>query len=52
MKTLTRLAADIVVAQASHVTMSAEEIEETLNKVFEALKQINDIEIYGVEILR
>lgn len=40
-KTLTQMAADIVAAQASHVSMSADEMDTALTKVFEALNQIN-----------
>jgi len=38
------MAADIVAAQASHVSMSAEEMDATLKKVFEALSQIKALE--------
>jgi predicted transcriptional regulator len=38
------MAADIVAAQASHVSMSAEEMDATLKKVFEALSQIKVLE--------
>ena len=43
-KSLTQMAADIVAAQASHVSMSADEMDVALQKVFEALKQIKAIE--------
>ena len=43
-KTLTQMAADIVAAQASHVSMSADEMDVTLKKVFEALSAIKTIE--------
>jgi predicted transcriptional regulator len=43
-KSLTQMAADIVAAQASHVSMSADEMDEALKKVFEALNQIKAIE--------
>ena len=43
-KSLTQMAADIVAAQASHVSMSADEMDAALKKVFEALKQIKAIE--------
>src|SRR5210317_613805 len=43
-KSLTQMAADIVAAQASHVSMSADEMDEALKKVFEALNQIKVIE--------
>ena len=36
-KSLTQMAADIVAAQASHSVMSADEMDATLKKVFEAL---------------
>ncbi|MEE9120645.1 MAG: MucR family transcriptional regulator [Syntrophobacteria bacterium] len=43
-KSLTQMAADIVAAQASHVSMSADEMDAALKKVFEALNQIKIIE--------
>jgi predicted transcriptional regulator len=43
-KSLTQMAADIVAAQASHVSMSADEMDVALKKVFEALKQIKVVE--------
>jgi predicted transcriptional regulator len=43
-KSLTQMAADIVAAQASHVSMSADEMDAALKKVFEALNQIKVIE--------
>lgn len=43
-KSLTQMAADIVAAQASHVSMSADEMDAALKKVFEALKKIKVIE--------
>ena len=43
-KSLTQMAADIVKAQASHVSMSAAEMDATLKKVFEALNEIKTIE--------
>jgi predicted transcriptional regulator len=43
-KSLTQMAADIVAAQASHVSMSADEMDAALKKVFEVLKQIKVIE--------
>ena len=43
-KSLTQMAADIVVAQASHVSMSADEMDAAIKKVFEALKEIKVIE--------
>ena len=43
-KSLTQMAADIVAAQASHVSMSADEMDEALKKVFEALNQIKALE--------
>jgi predicted transcriptional regulator len=43
-KSLTQMAANIVAAQASHVSMSADEMDAALKKVFEALKQIKVIE--------
>ena len=39
-KSLTQMAADIVAAQASHVSMSADEMDDALKKVFEALSRI------------
>ena len=38
------MAADIVSAQASHVSMSAEEMDATLKKVFEALSRLKALE--------
>ena len=43
-KTLTQLAADIVAAQASHVSMSADEMDSALKKVFEALNHLKSLE--------
>ena len=43
-KSLTQMAADIVAAQASHVSMSADEMDTAIKKVFEALKEIKLIE--------
>ena len=43
-KTLTQMAADIVAAQASHVSLSADEMDTALKKVFEVLSQIKDLE--------
>lgn len=43
-KSLTQMAANIVAAQASHVSMSADEMDAALKKVFEALNQIKVIE--------
>ena len=43
-KTLTQMAADIVAAQASHVSMSADEMDAALKKVFEVLSQIKALE--------
>ena len=43
-KTLTQMAADIVAAQASHVSMSADEMDTTIKKVFEVLSQIKALE--------
>ncbi|MCG6946316.1 MAG: MucR family transcriptional regulator [Deltaproteobacteria bacterium] len=43
-KSLTQMAADIVAAQSSHVSMSADEMDAALKKVFEALKEIKGIE--------
>ncbi|MEJ2430779.1 MAG: MucR family transcriptional regulator [Deltaproteobacteria bacterium] len=43
-KTLTQMAADIVAAQASHVSMSADEMDTALTKVFEALSEIKALE--------
>ena len=39
-KTLTEMAAEIVAAQASHATMTAEEMDAVLKKTFEALQNI------------
>ncbi len=43
-KSLTQMAANIVAAQASHVSMSADEMDAALQQVFEALNQIKVIE--------
>lgn len=43
-KTLTEMAADITTAQASHTTMSAEEIENFLKRTFQALQTVKNIE--------
>lgn len=43
-KSLTQMAADIVAAQSSHVSMSADEMDAALKKVFEALNQIKAVE--------
>jgi len=43
-KSLTELAADIVVAQASHAPMSPEDMTETLKAVFAALKGVKAME--------
>jgi len=48
-KTLTQLAADIVAAQASHVTMSPDEMDTALRQVFEALSQVKALEEMGPE---
>ena len=43
-RSLTQMAADIVSAQASHVSMSADEMDATLKRVFEALCEIKAVE--------
>jgi len=43
-KSLTQMAADIVSAQASHVSMSADEMDAAIKKVFEALSYIKGLE--------
>ncbi len=43
-KSLTQMAAEIVAAQSSHVSMSADEMDATLKKVFEALSEIKAIQ--------
>ncbi|MFC1896711.1 MucR family transcriptional regulator [Thermodesulfobacteriota bacterium] len=43
-KTLTEMTTQIVVAQASHSSMSAEELGDLLKKTFAALKDIKDVE--------
>jgi predicted transcriptional regulator len=48
-KTLTQMAADIVAAQASHVSMSADEMDAALNRVFEVLNQIKALEEMSAE---
>jgi predicted transcriptional regulator len=51
-KSLTQMAADIVSAQASHVSMSADDLDATLKKVFDALSEIKGVEDKpaGVEV--
>lgn len=46
-KSLTEMAAEIAVAQASHGTMSGEEMQDFLRKTFEALQSIKEIEERG-----
>ena len=46
-KLLTEMAADIAAAQASHSTMSGEEIGEFLKKTFRALKSLKELEDTG-----
>ncbi len=48
-KTLTELAAEIAVAQASHSTMSPEETSELLKKTFSCLQEIKSVEDGTVE---
>ena len=48
-KSLTEMAAEIVAAQASHATLSADEMEAALKGTFEALKKIKAIEEGGAE---
>ena len=43
-KSLTEMAAAIVAAQASHATMSADEMDAALKKAFEALSYIKGLE--------
>lgn len=43
-KTLTEMAVELTTAQASHTTMSAEEVEIFLTKTFQTLKTVKDIE--------
>lgn len=43
-KDLVEMTAEIVTAQASHVRMSVDELSDTLEKVFEALKKIKEAE--------
>ncbi|MBN2374256.1 MucR family transcriptional regulator [bacterium] len=43
-KTLVEMAADIVAAQASHISMSSDEINDTLNKLFITLRDIKNEE--------
>jgi len=43
-KTLTEMTAEIVAAQAAHASMSPEEMQEALNRIFEALKGIRQVE--------
>lgn len=46
-KSLTEMAAEIGAAQASHATMSAEEMEEFLGRTFQALQRIKAAEETG-----
>jgi predicted transcriptional regulator len=46
-KLLTEMAADIAAAQASHSTMSGEEIGEFLKKTFRALRSLKELEDTG-----
>ncbi len=50
MKSLTELAAKIVTAQASHATLSPEEISEALKQTFNALGQISAAEGSGDDL--
>ncbi len=43
-KTLTEMAAELTTAQASHTTMSVEEVEVFLTKTFQALTNVKGIE--------
>jgi predicted transcriptional regulator len=43
-KSLTEMAAEIAAAQASHTTMSADEIEAFLNQTFKALQRMKELE--------
>ncbi len=49
-KLLTEMAADIAAAQASHSTMSGEEIGEFLKKTFRALKALKELEDSGASL--
>jgi predicted transcriptional regulator len=46
-KSLTEMAAEIAAAQASHASMTADELEEFLNKTFQSLKRIKTVEEGG-----
>ena len=48
-KTLTEMAVELATAQASHATMSAEDMETYLTKTFQTLKNLKDVE-EGAEI--
>ena len=43
-KTLTEMAVELTTAQASHATMSAEEVESFLTKTFQTLKKVKNME--------
>ena len=43
-KTLTEMAVELATAQASHSTMSAEDMETYLTKTFQTLKHLKDVE--------
>lgn len=48
-KSLTQMTAEIVTAQASHMAMSPEDLRKVLNKVFNSLKKIHDMEAHTAE---
>ncbi|RJR24092.1 MAG: transcriptional regulator [Desulfobacteraceae bacterium] len=49
-KLLTEMAADIAAAQASHATMSGDEIGEFLRKTFKTLRDLKEVEDTGAQI--
>lgn len=49
-KSLVEMAADIISAQASHSRMTAEEMTDSIEKVFGKLKEIKSAETTGTEI--
>ncbi len=51
-KLLTEMAAEIAAAQASHSTMSGEEIGEFLRKTFKALRDLKEVEDTGSQLER
>ena len=51
-KLLIEMAADIAAAQASHSSMSGEEVGEFLRKTFKTLRELKDVEDSGAQLER